>query len=56
VIAVIGVKDNTYKRGASAAEYSARSTRKITSAAENIFPMCLMTKLTLILTLNDPHD
>jgi len=35
---------------ASAAEYSAtKSTRKITSVAENIFPMSLITKLTLTL-------
>ena len=40
--------------GVSAAEYSARNTRKITSAAENICSMSLMTKL--ILTINDPHD
>ena len=33
-----------------------RNTRKITSAAENILSMSLMTKLTLALTLNDPHD
>ena len=43
-------------RGASAAENSARNARKITSATENIFAMSLMTKLTLGLTLNDPHD
>src|SRR6218665_1767324 len=40
--------------GASAAEHSAGKTRKITSAAENIFPMFSTTKLTL--TLNDPYD
>src|SRR6218665_114664 len=35
---------------ASAAEYSAtKCTRKITSLAENIFPMSLITKLTLTL-------
>ena len=44
------------KPGASAAEYSARNTRKLLLAAENIFLMSLMTKLTLTLTLNDPHD
>ena len=42
--------------GASAAEYSAKNARKITSAAENIFLPWLMTKLTLTNTLNDPHD
>jgi len=44
----------TLKPCASAAEYTATSTRKITSAAENIFPMFSTTKLTL--TLNDPYD
>ena len=39
--------------GASEAENCAR---KITSAAENIFAMSVMTKLTLALTQNDPHD
>src|SRR6218665_892415 len=39
--------------GASAAEHSARNTRKITSAAENIFSDVgyLITKLTLTITL-----
>jgi len=32
-------------RGASMAENSARNARQITSAAENIFAMSLMTKL-----------
>jgi len=41
-------------RGASVAEDSTRNTRKITSVAENIFYISLMTKLTL--TLNDHHD
>jgi len=44
------------KRGASAAVYSARNARKITSVAKNIFLMSLMTKLTIALTLNDHHD
>jgi len=44
------------RHGASVAEYSARNARKITSAAENIFAMSVMTKLTLALTQNDPHD
>ena len=42
--------------GSSAAEFSARDADKITSEAENIFAMPLMTKLTLTLTLTDPHD
>src|SRR6218665_2885106 len=37
--------------GASAADHSARNTRKITSATENIFPMYLITKLTLTIPL-----
>src|SRR6218665_3556116 len=39
----------TLKPCASAVEYTVTRTRKITSAAENIFPMSLVTKLTLIL-------
>jgi len=31
-------------------------TQKITSAAENVFEMSLMTKLSLALNLNDPHN
>jgi len=37
--------------GASVVKYSARNTIKITSAAENIFSLFLLTKLTLTLTL-----
>jgi len=40
-------------RSASAAVNTTRNARKITSAAVNY--MSLMTKLTLALTLNDPH-
>jgi len=37
--------------GASAPEYSARNTSKHIYATEYIFAMCLMTKVTLTLTL-----
>ena len=44
------------KPGASATEFSARNTRKITSAAENVSCDVFNNYTILALTLSDPHD
>jgi len=42
--------------GASAAEHSARNTKKLLLRHKIFFAMSLITKLTLILILYDPYD